>query len=710
MIKDKCNILLWAIFACLTCSSCNDDDNPVIDGDNPDREFMTLFRSERNGISTSDRFISGVSGVNDIQLYWYGVDNCAGYHLKCVIQGRNFDNPYDLIVDTIVGPEVLSIKIEDLQYKTGYRFAIQTLSKRGPEYDSKWFGLGDGAHPDDYLNITTLDRYAVPDVLWVENITYNSLRVSFNLTSDGKYQEHFEEENGKYIMDQIKIEPSSDNPELPGKIIDLTDADKARGYIDVNDLVQNAVYIINGLNNNVKRYWDRLYNTNMVRMKGELGEPILIEHIFDPNDSIPGAIPLNACRIDTVLQNYMSDSNLAEGTTFILEGGKNYYLVNTITMSKGFTLKSNDPNNQPTVYLGVGTNASGEPLSCNFSFGRNAGNGEMGGINVQSICFQDINFDCDKAYNFITKPASAGAGSGNYFINQSSQAMPFALESFEIRNCNFRNMIRGWIRFQGPNRKLVDKFVIDNCIFYDCGVYDNNGRGYSWVAGDGGNANTNLFRNFSLTNCTFIDSPRHALLSENGNLAWPSSTVWYIRMENNTFINFSTRSADRLIFEMRYIPSNSTIICKKNLFVMTRAGNDDSRTLYQAGMDIRQFTGLTFDFDDNYSTLRPNVSSHKIDELFTSYAFSATNRGAGYGNGSLNVGGFEATKIKIGNDGGLEATDLFVDPNPLGKNGEANMHQHNLNGLYFKNTDKVRNHEIYKLGIGDPRWAVNVTP
>lgn len=55
-------------------------------------------------------------------------------------------------------------------------------------------------------------------------------------------------------------------------------------------------------------------------------------------------------------------------------------------------------------------------------------------------------------------------------------------------------MIRGWIRFQGPNRKLMNKFIVDNCMFYDCGIYDNNGRGYSWVAGDGRNANTNLLR------------------------------------------------------------------------------------------------------------------------------------------------------------------------------------------------------------------------
>lgn len=711
MIKHKLNTLFWALFICLICFSCSDDDPVVIEEDNPYREFMTMFRYERNGISSDDPYVSKVTSdvPNDIQLYWYGVNGAAGYHVKAVIQGRNFDSPYDLVVNEIVGPEVLNMKVEDLQYSTGYRFAIKVLSSRGAEYDSKWFGVGDGAHPDDYMNLTTRERYAVPDVLRVEDIDKTSFRVSFDLTSNGQFSENFQEKNGKYLMDQIKIEPSSDNPALPTMVFDLTDADKQRGYIDVDGLTQNCVYIVNGLNNAVVRYWDRLYNTNMVRMKGNVGEPITIKHIFDPNDTIPGAIPLQACRIDTVLRNYMRDSELAEGTTFILESGKNYYFVNTISMSKGFTLKSNAtrPEDRPTVYFGVGTDASGNAVNCNLSFGRNASNGEMGGINVQSIYLENINFDCDKAKNYMDNLVEKAAITQNYFINQSSQAMPFALESFEIRNCNFRGFIRGWIRFQGPNRKIVDKFVIDNCLFYENGVYDNNGRGYSWIDGGGGTPNNNIFRDFQMTNCTFVDSPRHALLGENNNLAWTSP--WHIRIENNTFINFSTRSNDRVLFEMRYIPNNSTIICKKNLFVMTRKGSDDNRTLQQGGMDVRNFNGLTFDFDDNYSTIHPTRPA--ANAFMSSYLFSATNYGAGWGNGSLNVGGIEATRIKLGTGNvGLEPTDLFIDPNPLGKNGDINMHKHNLNGLYFKNTNQVRNHEIYTKGIGDPRWRVNVTP
>jgi len=722
MYKNKLYLLLLAALTCFAYSSCSDDDTISGEGeDNPYREFMTMFRSERNGISTSDRYYSDVSGINDIQLYWYGINGAAGYRLKAIIQGRDFDNPYDCIVDTVVGPECLSLKLEDLQYKTGYRFAIQTLSSRGEAYNSKWFGVGDGAHPDDYLNITTLERYDVPDVIWVENITQNSMRISFNLISDGNYKEHFEEENGRYVMDQIKVEPSSDNPTLESKIINLTEADKQRGYVDVDGLVENAVYIVNGLNNKVKRYWDRLYNTNMVRMKGVVGEPILIKHFVDPNDTILAAKRLQACRIDTILRNYMSDNTLAEGTTFLLEGGKTYYLVNTVNMSKGFTLKSNDPNNRPTVYLGIGCfdlgkandDDKGDPSSCNFSFGRNASNGEMGGINVQSIIFQDINFDCDKAYNYLTREKwGKGSGLGNYFINQSSQAMPFSLETFEVRNCNFRNMIRGWIRFQGPNRKLVDKFIIDNCLFYDCGVYDNNGRGYSWI--DGGstakdaNANSNIFKDFSMTNCTFINSPRHAMLSENGNLAWPASTTWKIRVENNTFINMSTRSKDRLMFEMRYAPANSTFICKNNLWVLTRKGDGDNRTLYNTGCRIERFNGQVFDFADNYSTLNPNIAAgkHKDDEIFTSYQFSATNRGPGYQQGAQNIQGMDQTRIHIGTNT-LTPEELFVDPQPSGVNGEENMHHHNIEGFRYKDTEKVRNSDIYKMKVGDPRWWTN---
>jgi hypothetical protein len=407
----------------------------------------------------------------------------------------------------------------------------------------------------------------------------------------------------------------------------------------------------------------------------------------------------------------MSDNTLAEGTVFELEGGKTYYFVNTLTMSKGFTLRGPSDGNRATLYLGVGLNRDGSPRTCNLSFGRNPNVGEMGGINVQGIIFENINFTCDKAYNYLERAAfNAGSGIGNYFINQYSQAMAFSLDAFEIRNCNFSKFIRGWIRTQGPNRKTISNFLIDNCLFYDSGVYDNNGRGYSWVDSDSNHNYGNLFNNFSMTNCTFVDSPRHDLLLERDNLAWPASVTYNINVSNNTFVNFSSRSKDRILFDFDYLPANSSITCKNNLFVMVRYDDSDTRTLYQSGMDVRQnFETTKFDFADNYSTIAPADGLSRTDGLFTSYPFSATNRGAGYGNGAYNVGGLEATRIKQGADGGLTPEELFVNPKPKARNGDdPNMYRYDLDGFYYQNTDKVRNSEIYQKGIGDPRWRTNV--
>jgi hypothetical protein len=732
MNKNSFKLLFVALIAGVAFASCKDENTVVDPENNPDRLFMPMFRTERNGISTSDRYYSGlVEGKkNDIIVYWYGVTGASGYRVKAIIQGRDFENPLDCFVDTIVGPDVLQMTFEDLQYKTGFRFAIKALSPKGEQYDSKWFGYGDGGHPDDYLGIDTDNRYPTPDVFWVEDVTMTSMRIVFNLkytvnpnydptdplNSEEDYLSHFEvDENGNYVVDQITVAPSADNPDLPSWTHTLTAEDKERGYVDVPEgtLTMNSVYVINGLNNNVVRYWDRLYNTSMIRMQGIPGDPILLAYAPDANDTISGAAALNACRIDTVLQNYMSDNTLAEGQVFELEPGKTYYFVNTLTMSKGFTLRCPDPNNKATVYLGLGFNKDGSPRTCNLSFGRNPNVGEMGGINVQAIIFDGINFTCENAYNFLERgPYNAGSGIGNYFINQYSQAMPFSLDAFEIRNCNFSKFVRGWIRTQGPNRKTISNFIVDNCLFYDSGVYDNNGRGYSWVDSDSNHNYGNLFNNFQMTNCTFIDSPRHDFLLERDNLAWPASVTYHINVSNNTFVNLSTRSNDRIIFDFDYLPANSSITCRNNLFVITRYDANDTRTLYQSGMDIRQnFETCVFDFANNYSTIVPTDDGRaRTDGLFTSYAFSATNRGAGYSSGAYNKEGLDATKIKQGADGGLTPEELFVNPRPKATGGDdPNMHRYDLDGFYYNNTDKVRNSEIFKNNIGDPRWRKNVS-
>lgn len=47
----------------------------------------------------------------------------------------------------------------------------------------------------------------------------------------------------------------------------------------------------------------------------------------------------------------------------------------------------------------------------------------------------------------------------------------------------------------------------------------------------------------------------------------------------------------------------------------------------------------------------------------------------------------------------------MTNPNPTVKVVDPEIHEiDNLDGLYFNNTSTVQNHEIYTLGIDDPRW------
>lgn len=686
---------LLLTFMAVSFFACEKDLLPISDIEK-NRMFMTSFRQQANTGIANDPRASQVINTNDMYLTWYAVEGAIGYRIKMKLNSGTFDAP---MLDTIVGPEVLKLVIEDLQYSTIHSFAIQVLSPKGEQYNSLWYGLGDGGHNDDRAEWRMGDRVQVPDVMGVESVTKTSLRVTFNLdyvTSDPSFQH----ENGKFLMDEVKVEPSRTNPGLETQIIKLTEADFARGYVDVQGLTSNAVYIVNGVNNKIKRYWDRLYNTVMIRMKGDPGAPILIPHVVDTGAL---AIQNNACRIDTILNHYMSDNTLAEGTIFVLEAGKTYYMQSHVSISKGLTLKSNSTSARATVLMGLGLNANNDANTVNFAFGRNPEPGEVGGINIQSIIFDGINFDAPYAWNYLNLPAGKTGGTGNYFINQPSSAMNFVCESFEVHNCNFKRMTRGWVRIQGPSRKFIERIEVENCLFAECGVYDNNGRGYPYFAGDGTNDKSNIFNNIEVYNTTFVDSPMDHMFSEPANRAWPVTTKWNINLHHCTFINWSTRSSGRLLFNMRYNPANSKFTVKKNLFILTKS-DGDARALNMQGMNIQNFNGVVFDIADNYST---NFSLTN-NQIFTANGFNSVTQGAGYQGGVLNVGGLDETMVKLGASP-ITPTELMVDPNPIAITGK-DSHKHNIDGLYFKNTDAVRNHEIFKLGIGDPRWRKNVNP
>ena len=200
-------------------ASCKDDDG-YNDAD-ADRLPMPMFRSSQNTASKTTPYYCDIASrvdpnialylqqhgykasthVNDMRLFWYGVDGADAYELKAKVMGTSWDkaeNPN--LLDTILTADQLSFLHEDLQYSTGYLYAIRALVDRNDlnnPHNSKWYGMGDGSHQvdqsrDDDRNqigsLTTGMRYDVPSVFWTENVTKTSMDVCFMPQTEGIYE------------------------------------------------------------------------------------------------------------------------------------------------------------------------------------------------------------------------------------------------------------------------------------------------------------------------------------------------------------------------------------------------------------------------------------------------------------------------------------------------------------------------------------------
>lgn len=786
----------------LSATSCSDDDTTF--SADADRLFMPQFRLTQNLNNTTTLYHCDIASrvdpqietwlnenkqpvsthVNDIRLFWYTVNDAVGYELKAKVQGTSWEkdeNP-NLLDTILVGKDVNTFLHEDLQYGTGYMYAIRALADLdNPDSprSSKWYGYGDGSHQDDHSrddsrnqvgSLNTGMRYDVPAVFWTENMTKTSMEVHFQPKAENGYDKNFKDfieagaevESGEWKFDEIRVVPSADNPLVKEYVHKLTAAEKAQGFIKVEGLESNAAYIVSGQNNDVPRYYDRQYNSIMVRMPGDPGEPILIhantaeeakqdtilQNMGLQQGNIYGCQDLVATRLDTVLINYMSDSKIAEGQIFYLEGGKTYYCTATVEMTKGFTLETNPEDiaagkGRATVLQGIGY--STEKMhdggrQVNWGLCRNARSGSENGVMlaIQPIVFRNINFHPMVWQNYYDQHGYNSTKSdinpsANYFMNMYSQGLSFTLSELRVENCCMSGHVRGFIRFQGPNRQIIDNLVVTGCVMYDDSGYDTNGRGYAWFAGPSNNPKSNFFKHLVITNNSFISSSRQALIQEGTkNMAWPDGTTWDITLSNNTFVNFATRSNNKghgYIFEMPYIPAGSKVECKKNLFVFAGNPNDKGRFYWQKGMNVTQ-KDITYDFADNYSTVVPKYDKFRasndpkgttlIDGMFAQTAFSNPSSGAGYQNGLLNLGGMDEVKIKFGDNLNgnepdavgyqLEAGELFRSPWTMGvedakEQFDCDAYRYaDISGFYYQDTEKVRKHPIYTKQIGASYW------
>ena len=185
--------------------SCHDDDNDAAPG--TDREFMTMFICDNTRGKGSDYpYNSGLDGAyphgNTIHLYWYGVNDCAGYQVQMALQPKvsggteawaKIQGTSDLLLDTIVGPKQLDLLLKDLQYSTNYRFAIRALSKKdknikGDEstfaHASNWYGHGNGRQWQEYLGIRHQRPLSYPLAIYVNQAETTEKTMNVYLNSN----------------------------------------------------------------------------------------------------------------------------------------------------------------------------------------------------------------------------------------------------------------------------------------------------------------------------------------------------------------------------------------------------------------------------------------------------------------------------------------------------------------------------------------------
>ena len=561
--------------------SCSDDDDTV--STNLDRQFMTMFITDyTRGKGTDYPYNCGLDGAyphgNTIHLYWYGVKEefgCAGYQIQMALQPKVSNGPEawakiqgtsDLLIDTIVGPNVLDLIIPDLQYSTDYRVAIRALSDRDNNvtdfsHASNWYGHGNGRQWQEYMGIKTNDRYETPFAVYVnqaqttettmhvcintnvkdfikefggvtsadmeninamETFTMDDILAALpNISAEDKdklesYYTNFNvDPDGEFGYKYLTVKPSPNNPNSSvgekWKKYELTAQDRENGYVDIDGLSPNSVYVIDLIDRNVKVAVDAKYNTCTSRSDGKPGEPILLSHSelmakygTSRADTFALATEFNAAPISPTLLDFISNTNYAEGQTFYLEGGKTYYLDGNDITCKGFTLatRPEDVANglRAKVISGIGKNSfytatNGEQWQGSytmFMFGRQPEAGEGGEIYMKKLAFYDIDFDNPKAFNYGDNAAGAGTASGNYFFNMYSNGMAVTLDSLVIENCTFKRLVRGFIREQGANYKVWNHVLVKNNQFFDCGYYNQGAGGYCWIAGSGNNPASNL--------------------------------------------------------------------------------------------------------------------------------------------------------------------------------------------------------------------------
>jgi hypothetical protein len=167
------------------------------------------------------------------------------------------------------------------------------------------------------------------------------------------------------------------------------------------------------------------------------------------------------------------------------------------------------------------------------------------------------------------------------------------------------------------------------------------------------------------------------------------------------------------IITTRRIPGGSVLEFYDNVIILTKDETDAFRAMNSAGWYTDKIQGgdgsgmCTFNIYNNWTTNDPYLTS---GQPFATRAFNATKNAPGqFIKGGEGIYPASKEELVIHLDENLTATDLMESPNPKyhitnGAPNHLDYHTDNgIDGLYYKQTDKVKNSAIYKSGAGCQR-------
>ncbi len=749
---------LMTIFSFYACT-----DDSMGEDANRSKLFRPTFRCDNNtGKGDNDTYNCTVTDLNSVHLYWYTIDDAVGYEVKWAISSyvsggeqawietENGVNGKSLAGHEIIkDPKQFDMLIENLGYQTDYRFAIRALHSfdlNDPK-NSDWYGYGIGREWADYLGLQTGARYDVPYVIQVSDITKTSMvvRLDRNIskyTDDEKeiFREHFnfvDADQNILKIDYLTFTASMSTPNATTNPTYLHYDIPESAWVDnvaeitIDNLSQNSVYNIDVWDKDIEVTVDACYNSVMKSTKGTPGAPILIKHVATAVDTIGKGTTdethvdissYNSMKLDHIINYYMQDVTTAENQQFYLEGGKTYHFTSNPSLYKGLTLRT-DPadvaqGKRARVLLSGMMKQGSTVQSCNFMLGRQPNEGENSTItlDIDSVRFMDLDFDVPLAANYGDQEQGTGSPVGNYFMNMYSNGMGINVTLLEMNNCTFQGLVRGFFRIQGSNDFYIHNLKMIDCAHYNSGFYDNNGGGYSYIFADhNGKPKSNILENVEISGNVFYDSPKGSLITDNNrNLVWDSSVRWNISIHNNTFVNFMTRSTKAAWMNTRYIPGGSKFEVYSNIWILTKDEKDQKRAMNGLGWDARNIQGgdgsgkATFDIYNNWTTNDDYLTN---GQPFSNNAFNASSNSPGkwyktFGDAAATYYPHGESELQI-KCSTLKATDLMVSPNPQHFVGDkpSPLDHHTdtgIQGLYYKQTDAVKNSDIYKSGAGAP--------